>query len=563
MLLAIGHSPGWGNAVPLPLFGAVAQTARGRQRLTPEYLHQWTRRWVTAPVPADWWIDKGAGVALFRPEIVLDRADGHQAVLGIRGVVVAGGRREPPDGWPGVAHPTGAHTVLYDLLDRDTAAVAALRGQFSLAFWDGRRRRLMLGRDHLGQRGVFVHRDSDTLVFCSELAPLLGAAQSPCTLDPEGALWYLAFGMPPLGRTLAAGVDRLPAAHVLWWEPGHPPVEQRYWTPLDPEAPRDAGPETVTAIRSALDRAVSRAVSGRPEPGLLLSGGVDSTYLAVTAATLGCRPRAFTAEFVPGYGMNETEYATAVAEWLGLHLSVVTLSPGQAAQVLEEVVLPAAEPCAAWATMTYDSVLAAARGAGVDAVLSGLGADEIFGGYDHFRGYYSRLIRYQRRHARPAGSGPLEALMMTETQAARRVLYPGIARFFDDPSLRSAMTSGFRDWHYASRLRAFYRECLRLKPDAHAMELMVAHECQHRIPDLLHANFEPIVRQFGMEMHYPFLDPDVVRLVAGLSVESRYRTRTGQFLSGVRHYIPDSNMRCYRSRPTGFPSRSGNDPVSL
>jgi asparagine synthase (glutamine-hydrolysing) len=515
--------------VPLPIFGAVAQTARGRDRLTAEYLHRWTRQWVAAPLPADWWIDQGVGVALFRPQIVLDRADGRQAVLGIRGVVVGGGRREPPDGWPGVPEPAGTHTVVYDLLDRDTAAVEALRGQFSLAFWDGRRRRLLLGRDHLGQRGMFLQRDPDVIVFCSELAPLLGAVDTRCGLDPEGALWYLAFGMPPPGRTLAVGVARVPAAHVLWWEPGRPPMEHRYWTPLDPEAPRDADPETVTAVRSAVDRALSRALPDGPEPGLLLSGGVDSTYLAVTAATFGCRPRAFTAAFIPDYGMNETEYAAAVAEWLGLPHRVVTLSPGEALQVLEEVILPAPEPCAAWATLTYDRVLAAARGMGVDVVLSGLGADEIFGGYDHFRGYYSRFVRYQRRHAPPAGAGPFDALLMAETQAAHRVLYPGVARFFDDPSLRSAMTSGFRNWHYASRLRAFYRECGRLKPDVQAIEMMVAHECQHRIPDLLHANFEPIARQFGVEMHYPFLDPDVVRLAAGLSVESRYRTRTGHF----------------------------------
>jgi asparagine synthetase B (glutamine-hydrolysing) len=61
------------------------------------------------------------------------------------------------------------------------------------------------------------------------------------------------------------------------------------------------------------------------------------------------------------------------------------------------------------------------------------------------------------------------------------------------------------------------------------MEMMVAHECQHRIPDLLFASFEPASRRLSVEMNYPFLDPDLVRLVSGLSVESRYRTPAGQF----------------------------------
>ena len=244
---------------------------------------------------------------------------------------------------------------------------------------------------------------------------------------------------------------------------------------------------------------------------------------------MGSGVRAFTAAFVPGYGMNETEYATAVADWLQLPHQVVTLSARDALDILDGIVLMAAEPCAAWATVTYVQVLAAARASGVTSVLSGLGADEIFGGYDHFRGYYARFIRYLRQHPPPSGAGPFDRLLMAETQEARRVLYPGVARFFDDAALREALASGFRDWRYASRLRSFYRECQQLKGEAHAIEMMVAHECQHRIPDLLHANFEPVARRFGLEMQYPFLEPDVVRLAAGLSAESRYRTPNGRF----------------------------------
>jgi asparagine synthase (glutamine-hydrolysing) len=413
-----------------------------------------------------------------------------------------------------------------------------MRGQFALACWDGRRKRLLLARDHLGQRSLFYQVEPDLLVFCSELAPLLRAA-SRCELDPEGAYWYLAFGMPPPGRTLARGIERVPAAHVLCWEPRKPPLLQRYWTPLDADAPREATPDVIEALQKALDRAIAQRIQGDALPGLFLSGGVDSTYIAATTTLIAKdRPRAFTSAFEAQHGMNETEYAQAVAEWLGLEHHVIPLYAESALELLDDVVLSAAEPCGAWATLTHFRILATARQLGVTRMVSGLGADEIFGGYDHFRGYYARFLRYRQQRPAPPGGEAFEALMLPEDQTARRTLYPGVARFFDDASLRQATHSSLHGWQYASHLRSFYRECRRLKPEAEAMEMMVAHECQHRIPDLLFANFEPLSRRMAVEVSYPFLDPDLVRLCAGLSAESRYRTPSGRFSLRLRDLHP-------------------------
>lgn len=529
-----------------PLFGVLARTARGREQLTPEALQRWAGAWLAEADPRSWWIDREAGLALMRPELTLEGTGGERAALVIRGALVgAAGREGPPAGWRAVAggSDSAAAAILYDLLDRDTAAIEAMRGQFALAVWDGRRRRLLLARDHLGQRAIFLRTEPDLIAFCSELAPLLRAGGvggiGGIEMDAEAAVWYLGFGMPPPGRTLARGIDRLPAAHALSWEPGKTPVVQRYWTPLHAESPRDASPEAVEAMRSALDHAIVERLggSGRPQ-GIFLSGGIDSTYIAVTAAAQGTELVAFTSAFEDELGMNETPWAAAVARQLGLRHEIVPLHAAEAAELLEEVVLAAAEPCSAWAALTHFRILAAARQAPVEHMLSGLGADEIFGGYDHFRGYYARFLRHARRFPAPQGGDPFEGALLPEETVSRRVLYPGVARFFDDPSLRRGLAEPYRRWHYASHLRAFYRECRRLKPEAEVMEMMVAHECQHRIPDLLFANFETLSRRFGVEVTYPFLDPDLVRLAAGLSAESRYRTPTGRFSLRLRELHP-------------------------
>lgn len=530
---------------PVPLLGAVARTSRGRERLSAEGLHDWSRPWLEEPDPAAWWVDRDAGVALLWPERVTGaapEADGGdpRGALAIRGALTwFEGRRRPPAGWTVSEAEDDATALFYDLLERGSTAVAGLRGQFALALWDGRRRRLLLARDHLGQRNVYLHTGPDLLVFCSELAPLLRAPGHPCELDPEAAVWYLAFGMPPPGRTLARGRDRLPAAHALSWQPGDPPSIRRYWTPLSAEAHRRATPEVVEEIREELDRALERTLAAGQPWGLQLSGGVDSTYLASRALAFGAPPATtLTAAFEERHGINETDWGRWAAGRLGLRHEVVSLGSEEALELLEDVVLAVAEPCAAWATLTQFVILARMQQLGMTRLLSGLGADEIFGGYDDYRGYYARFLRHTRRQPPPPGMEPFDALLQSERQSSRRVLFPGMARFFRDPALRKALHAPYRDWHQASHLRSFYRECRRLKPEAQVMEMMIAHECQHRIPDLLYANFEPLARQMGIRVGYPFLDPDVVRRVIGLEAESRYRTPTGRFSLRLRALHP-------------------------
>jgi asparagine synthase (glutamine-hydrolysing) len=523
-----------------PIFGVIARTARGREHLTAERLHPWVRLWQNTPSADEWWIDQEIGLAIFHPEMAMaDGRSGSSAVLAVRGHVTRHGRTERPSGWPDARAASGSATLLYDLLERDTAAVRDMRGQFALALWDGRRRRLLLARDHLGQRCIYLRTEPDAIIFCTELAPLLRAGSTTCDLDPEGALWYLAFSMPPPGRTLARGVDRVPAAHVLSWEPGTAPTLSRYWTPLSASAPRDAHPETIEQLRQALDRSVGSSLSAEGPNGIFLSGGVDSTYIAATAVALGAPGvTGFTSSFEEGLGMNETNYSRAVAEWLRVEHHVVPLHAAEAFQLLEDIVYTAAEPCGAWATLTHFKLLADAHQSGVTQMLTGLGADEIFGGYDHFRGFYSRFLRYLRANPAPQGIDPIDLLFQSESQSARRVLYPGVARCFSDSALRRALASPYRSWQYASHLRAFYRECRHLKPDSHYMELMVAHECQHRIPDLLFTNFEPVARRLGVTLVHPFLDPDLVQLATGLNVESRYRTPSGRFSLRLRELQP-------------------------
>jgi asparagine synthase (glutamine-hydrolysing) len=522
----------------VPMLGVIARTPRGRAELEPSKLGAWLPAAVTAAREA-WWVDRAAGVALFRPHA--SGATGGRtrgAALALRTHLLEGGcLRQAPRRADGVLDDAEAEVLLEDLVERDLQSLAGLRGKFALAIWDAHRSRLMVARDHLGHMSVFLRTTADYLIFGSDIDLFLRAGG--VSLNAEAAFHYLAFGTPPPGQTLAAGLTRLPAAHALAWEPGTSPRLLRYWTPLVPGDPVGHSRETVARLRTTLDRAIARCTPRRAPIGLFLSGGVDSTYIAATVRAQRADPMVgFTSSFEARIGINETAFAAIAAEQFGLEHQVVPVAGDDAIDCLEQTVLTASEPRALWADITHDRLLAAASRCGVTRMLSGLGADEVFGGYDHFRGYYARFLRFLAAHPRPEGIDDFGSVLMPERQSARRVLYPGVARLFSDSALRRYLHPPYRNWHYASHLRAFYRETRGLKPEADPMQMMVAHECQHRIPDLLLANFEPLSAPHGTEVFYPFLDPDVAAAACALSIESRYRTPQGRFSLEMRRLLP-------------------------
>ena len=541
-----------GNVV----MGAATRTRRGRELLTAEYLHRKMGVEGAAADPSAWWVDREAGVALFSPQATAAGRGAHgESALVFRGTLLRVGSDDARAPTAGVIPAAADHVagLLDDLLERDAVAVGELQGHFALACWDGRRRRLLVARDHLGQQSMYVRADADLYVFSSELAPLLRSPTYSCELNPEAAFWYLAFGRPMPRGTLARGVERVPAAHYFVWEPAGTLMMRRYWTPLSADSPRTGTPEVFDEIQKTLDRAIEAQCASEEPQGVLLSGGTDSTYIAATAAGLNLTNlQAFTASFDEELFDNaDVRYATLVAGRLKISHHVVQLTSQDALRVLEEQVLTADEPCAPWVSITHFWLLDAARQTGVRRMLCGLGADEIFGGYEDHHRVYAAYLDYCRRHPAPPDVDEFESLLLNGDDEADAALYAGLSRYFDEYFLRVALTQPYGSWHYGPHLREFYRECRRLKPEAQMIEMMVAHECQHRIPDLLLLALEAVSRRAGVEMSYPCLHPEVVRLATGLDVLSRYRTPGGEWserLEELEHGFKHSLMQVYRRK---------------
>ncbi len=275
---------------------------------------------------------------------------------------------------------SGDAEVFFKLLARaGAAALPSCNGMFAAALWDEQAQSLLLARDIFGQKQVYYARRNGLLIFASEVRALLASGMVERRVDPLGLAGYLSFGAVPSPRTIVAGVELLPAAATLRWQAGAVEPARSYWRP-----PADKDSLPPGALRDVFVRAVRRHLVSDAPLGLFLSGGIDSSAVAVAAARVsGQTLRTLAVVFPEQTGHSEAGYARAIAELIGARHAEIPMTDADMLRLLEPAVDALDQP-------TYDAVntyivARAARQAGLTVALSGLGGDELFGGYPSFR----------------------------------------------------------------------------------------------------------------------------------------------------------------------------------
>lgn len=264
-------------------------------------------------------------------------------------------------------------------------AVARLEGMFGLAVWDDRRERLLLARDRAGEKPLFWTERGGEVRFASEVQALLVYPDQPRQVSPAAAALYGALGYVPAPDTMLDGIAKLPPGHVLVADRSGITL-RRYWDPAKVAmAPsRLDGPGT---LREALLRAVQRELMSDVPVGVFTSGGLDSSLLAAAAARVmpGDEIHTYSVKFTePGY--DESSHAEAVTHDIRTIHHVVTADDAALGRAFDHVTSALAEPLGDPAILpTY--LLAAAAREHVKVVLSGEGADELFGGYPTYLGH--------------------------------------------------------------------------------------------------------------------------------------------------------------------------------
>ncbi len=273
-------------------------------------------------------------------------------------------------------------------------ALRRLRGMFAFAIWDAAVGELFLARDPFGIKPLYytLADGGRQFRFASERKALLGPGEVP-VIDPEALRRYLSFQYVPAPSTMTPPVTCLPPASFLVVRPGAPAERpSRYWRPVLRSA-RSPDPETPDRVLAALRGSVAAHLRSDVPVGAFLSGGVDSAAICAIAAETRPGLPTFTAGFDrPGY--SEIEEAQRTAAALGLRNIPYLITAQEFAAKLPQIIWQLDDPLAdAAATGLWFAAREARRH--VKVVLSGEGADELFGGYGVY--YQPGVVRAATR----------------------------------------------------------------------------------------------------------------------------------------------------------------------
>lgn len=271
-----------------------------------------------------------------------------------------------------------------------TDCVRRFRGMFAFALWDAEARTLFLARDRCGERPLFYHRTAEAFFFASELKALLPLLPEKPDLNPAAVDMYLHYQYTPEPFTLLQGVHKLPAAHTLLlsaadWDAQ--PV--RYWNveTCVAQSPLPTDAEGIlAAIRESLEEAVVMTLRADVPVAVALSGGIDSGAIAALAQKHSPEPlHAFSVGYPGRPPYDERDQARELAERLGMIFHEVEIPVDDFVDFFPSLVRIMDEPIADPAAFGHFAVPRAAHEMGIKVLLTGIGGDELFWGYEWVR----------------------------------------------------------------------------------------------------------------------------------------------------------------------------------
>ncbi|MGH8202859.1 MAG: asparagine synthase (glutamine-hydrolyzing) [Steroidobacteraceae bacterium] len=264
--------------------------------------------------------------------------------------------------------------------------VERLSGQFAIALWDERRQRLLLARDRVGIRPLFYARVGGQMLFASEVKAILAVAPAAAALDEQGLAQVFTFWGTVGQRTVFKGIRSLPAGHILIVEKGAERLE-RYW---DWTFPRGSGrtdlslDEAAEALHALLKDVVRQQLRSDVPVGAYLSGGLDSSGIAALARESVETLQTFSLTF-DDPEFDESGYQRQMAEHLGVRHSSFRCTAQDIGSVFPDLIWHTETPVLRTAPAPLMLLARHVHNQGFKVVLTGEGADEVFGGYDLFK----------------------------------------------------------------------------------------------------------------------------------------------------------------------------------
>ncbi|WP_433679585.1 asparagine synthase (glutamine-hydrolyzing) [Nocardia sp. CA-119907] len=416
-------------------------------------------------------------------------------------------------------------------------AVRKLRGMFAFAIWDTQTQELFLARDPFGIKPLFLATGPGGTAFGSEkkslleLLPALGLSDA---LDPRALEHYTVLQYVPEPETLHKDIRRLESGHYATVRAGEAPKITRYFDPqfkVRAFAPGSADAR-YREIAEALEDSVAKHMRADVTVGSFLSGGIDST--AVAALAMRHNPKLIT--FTTGFereGYSEVDVAAESAEAIGARHIVKVVSPAEFAAAIPEIVWYLDDPVADPALVPLYFVAKEAR-KHVKVVLSGEGADELFGGYTIYREPLSlKPFEYLPRGVRklagrlseriPDGTRGKSLLHRGSLPLEER--YYGNARSFSDAQLRAVLREFRPEWTHQDVTAPIYAQSRGWDPVARMQHLDLYTWLRG---DIL-VKADKMTMANSLELRVPFLDSEVLKVAEQLPYEQKITKETTKY----------------------------------
>lgn len=437
--------------------------------------------------------------------------------------------------------------LLHGYMEWGRDVTKRLRGMYAFAIWNTKEKELYLARDEWGIKPLYYYHNGKTFLFASEIKAFLDHPDFKKELNEEILSAYLCFNSTPTEETFFKGVYRLEPGHDLVIKDNQKDIRKFFQLDFcETEKDMDT---IVEEIDKAMKDSVKYHQIADVEVGSFLSSGIDSSYLVSIAKPA----KTYTVGYDdPNY--DEIVYAKDLAKKLGIENKTKKITKEEYIKEFPNIIYHMDEPLADPSAIALYFVASIAS-EDVKVVMSGEGADELFGGYNKYKeeidlGWYMKIPYFIRRTASFFASIFPEArgLNFIYRRGLKLEDYNiGLSRIFRDKEARSIVKNK-KQIHTKEIVAPYYKD---YKDNSNVVKRQVIDFYFWLVKDFLHA-VDRNTMMFGLEARTPFLDKEVYEVARQLPVYAKINKKTTKpaLRLAAKKVIPNES---YKKKKLGFP----------
>jgi asparagine synthase (glutamine-hydrolysing) len=451
--------------------------------------------------------------------------------------------------------------ILHLYEEHGLQCVEKLNGMFAFAVWDIPHQRLVLARDRLGQKPLYYTQDGNRFLFASEIKALLEVTKRTPSIDYESLHHYLSLRFIPAPKTFFTGIQKLPPAHLLVYQNESITISP-YWQLSFNEKLELSENDLIEGLREKLNEAIGSHLTSDVPVGAFLSGGLDSSIIvAMMTKEQNVKPKTFSIG-VAESDFNELPFAGMVAADCKTDHYEECVAP-DLIQLLPRMVWHMDEPSDPIAACMYHSARLASKY--VKVVLGGDGGDELFAGFDRYRGGgYIRAYKLIPEIIRLRLAGPLLNNMSDSftyksiTQKIRWVHHLSLTK---DPGKEYAEATCFFRFSHSNKKELFNAGLWNQLSEIDSTGVISDYYNQDKATDpvdrMLYADFmtrlpehslmltDRMTMAHSLEARAPFLDHQLVEYLASFPSSLKIRNKETKYILRklAREYLPEPIVR--------------------